>query len=134
MTGGTSYSSEPSHGGLIALAVVSILAGCGDNPYGGGGGGCTPTATQVCMTGSQFNPTALTITAGTTVTWKNGATVGHTVTSATGSADTYDSNNLGANATFSHRFGTVGTYEYYCKIHGANGAPPTGMRGTITVN
>jgi plastocyanin len=30
-------------------------------------------------------------------------------------------------------FPTAGTYHYYCKIHGADGTPPTGMAGTITV-
>jgi plastocyanin len=28
---------------------------------------------------------------------------------------------------------TAGTYNFYCKNHGANGTPPTGMHGTITV-
>ena len=121
------------YGGLIMPAAALIFAGCSDSTYGGGAS-CTPTATQVCMAGSQFSPTTLTITHGTMVTWRNGATVGHTVTSATGSADTYDSGNVGSSGTFSHTFATAGPYQYYCKIHGANGAPPTGMHGTITVN
>jgi plastocyanin len=86
------------------------------------------------MVGTSFSPATLTITHGTAVTWMNGASVIHTVTSATGSTDVFDSNNVPAGASFVHTFATAGTYEYYCKIHGVNGAPPTGMHGTITVN
>src|SRR5207245_9264699 len=81
-----------------ALGLV-VLASCGSStsPYGGGGGGgCTPTATQVCMVGLSFSPTSLTVSAGTTVTWNNGSSTTHSVTSATGSADVYDSPDLGA--------------------------------------
>ncbi len=124
---------------LITLAIgtagVVLLAACGGStsPYGGGGGGgCTPTATKVCTVGgSQFSPVTLTVTAGTTVTWQNGDGVAHTVTSATGSADTYDMGLV--SGTVTHQFVTAGTYNFYCKNHGANGTPPTGMHGTITV-
>src|SRR6266513_6298253 len=79
---------------LGAVGAV-LLAACGGStsPYGGGGGGggCMPTATKVCTTPSlQFNPATLTVAAGTMVTWENGGGGAHTVTSATGSADTYD--------------------------------------------
>jgi plastocyanin len=119
----------------LAAAGVALLAACGGStsPYGGGsGGGCTPTATKVCTVGaSQFSPVNLTVAAGATVTWQNGDGVAHTVTSATGSADTYDM--ALAAGTVSHQFMTAGTYNYYCKNHGVNGTPPTGMHGTITV-
>ena len=118
-------------------AAGVLLAACGGStsPYsggGGGGGGCTPTSTKICTTASlQFSPATLTVAAGTTVTWENGGGGAHTVTSATGSADTYD---MGlASGTVSHQFTTLGTYNYYCKNHGVNGSPPTGMHGTITV-
>jgi plastocyanin len=117
----------------LGTAGVVLFAACGGStsPYGGGGG-CTPTASKICTVGgSQFSPTTLTVTAGTTVTWQNGDAVTHTVTSATGSADTYDM--ALAAGTVSHPFMTPGTYNYYCKNHGANGTPPTGMHGTITV-
>src|SRR5512143_1733186 len=94
------------------LAFVAILAAaaCSDSLYGGGGGGggCTPTATQVCMNGSAFGPANLTITHGTAVTWKNGDGIAHTVTSATGSGDVYDSGNTGGSGAFTHTFATAG--------------------------
>lgn len=120
---------------MLALAAVVLSAACSNAlGYGGGGGGCTPTATQVCMNGSTFAPANLTVAHGTAVTWMNGDGITHTVTSATGSGDTYDSGNVGGGGTFTHTFNTAGTYNYYCRIHGANGTPPTGMHGTITVN
>jgi len=85
------------------------------------------------MNAASFSPLNLTITHGTAVTWKNGVGFDHTVTSATGSGDTYDQTVAGG-GTFTRTFATAGTYNYYCKIHGANGTPPTGMHGTITVN
>jgi len=121
----------------LGAAGALLLAACGGStsPYGGGGGGgggCTPTSTKICTTASlQFSPATLTVAAGTTVTWENGGGGAHTVTSATGSADTYDL--ALAAGMVSHQFMTAGTYNFYCKNHGANGTPPTGMHGTITV-
>ena len=129
-------SKWPSLVSGIAGALLLVSCGGGStSPYGGGGGGgggCTPTATKICTaTVDQFNPATLTVAAGTTVTWENGDGGGHTVTSATGSADTYDL--ALASGTVSHQFTTAGTYNYYCNNHGFNGTPPTGMHGTITV-
>src|SRR6266704_6315330 len=122
---------------VSGVAGALLLASCGSSTGtnyggGGGGGGCTPTATKVCTAGgNQFSPVTLTVAAGTTVTWQHGDGIGHTVTSATGSADTYDM--ALASGTVSHQFMTAGTYNFYCKNHGFNGTPPTGMHGTITV-
>jgi plastocyanin len=85
------------------------------------------------MSGLSFSPSNLTVPAGTSVTWQNGSNVTHTVTSATGSTLTYDSGNVGIGGLFSQTFNTAGTYHYYCKIHGSDGTPPSGMSGTITV-
>lgn len=118
-----------------AMASGLLLAACNNSTaYGGGGGGCTPTATQVCMANLAFSPANLTITHGTAVTWMNGDGVQHTVTSSSTSTDAFNSGQLGGGATFSHTFNTAGTYHYYCQNHGADGNPPTGMSGTITVN
>ena len=131
-------SKWPSLLSLIAggMLLVSCGSGGSTSPYGGGGGGggggCTPTATMICTAAVDvFNPTTLTVPAGTTVTWENGDGVAHTVTSATGSADTYDM--ALSSGTVTHTFTTKGTYNYYCKNHGVDGSPPTGMHGTITV-
>jgi plastocyanin len=127
------------HMRTVALVAIVASAACSDTTYGSGGGGggggaCTPTATQVCMTGSTFGPSNLVITHGTTVTWKNGDGVTHTVTSASSSTESFNSGNVQSGGAFIHAFPTAGTYDYYCMIHGADGSPPTGMHGTITVN
>ena len=122
---------------IVLLSALIALAGCsGDSPTYTpmGGNACIPTATQVCMMGNNFSPANLTISHGTTVTWKNGDPRNHTVGNATGSADTYTSGFIASGGTFSHTFANPGTYAYYCGIHGADGNPPTGMHGTITVN
>lgn len=76
-----------------------------------------------------FSPANLTIAAGTTVQWTNNGSNQHTVTSGTGSPDgTFDSGLLNTGKTFSFTFNSVGTYPYYCQVHG------TSMSGTITVN
>jgi plastocyanin len=110
-------------------ALLAMSAACSED-YGTGGGGCTPTASQVCMTGSAFNPTTRTVTAGTTVTWRNGDGVTHTVTNNPGSAETFNQT-VNAGGTFARAFNTPGTFAYHCTIHGS---PTSGMRGTIVVN
>ena len=114
-------SKWPSLVSGIGGALLLVSCGGGStSPYGGGGGGgggCTPTATKICTaTVDQFNPATLTVA-------ESGG--------ATGSADTYDM--ALASGTVSHQFTTAGTYNYYCRNHGFNGTPPTGMHGTITV-
>jgi len=70
----------------------------------------------------------LTISQGDTViwTWTN---PNHTVESASGSAEDFDSGFLmETGSTFSHTFTVVGSNPYFCGIHGA-----ASMSGTITV-
>ncbi len=121
-------------------AGVLLLLSCGygsNSPYGGGGGGggtCMPTSTKVCMIGRSFSQTNLMISAGQTVTWDNGSSEAHTVTSSSTSTETFDSGSVAPGGTFTHMFPAAGTYHYYCQFHGIDGNPPTGMAGTITVN
>jgi plastocyanin len=115
---------------LVTIGAAVVLGGCGNDPSGYGGGGCTPTASQVCMGNSTFSPTTRTVTAGATVTWLNGSGVAHTVTNSPGSGETFDQTVGVGSGVFSHQFNTSGTYPYYCKNHGT---PSSGMRGTIVV-
>lgn len=71
----------------------------------------------------QYSPKTLTVTVGTTVTWKNTDSVQHSVTSNTG---VFDSGLFSPGGTFTYTFNTAGTYPYYCTIH-------AGMVGTIIV-
>ena len=83
-----------------------------------------PGKDEVLITNFSFSPSSLTVSAGTTVTWKNQDAATHTVTSNTG---VFDSGDMGTNTTFTWTFTTVGSYPYHCKFH-------SGMTGTIIVN
>jgi plastocyanin len=73
-----------------------------------------------------FSPSSLSIKVGTTVTWTNGTTVPHTVTSDAGDPATFNGSLGSHGATFSFTFMTPGTYQYHCSIHPY-------MKATITV-
>jgi len=70
-----------------------------------------------------YQPTTLTVPAGTTVVWTNHDPVAHTVTDVN---QTWTSPAFEANDSYSMTFATPGTYTYFCLPH------PT-MIGTIEV-
>ncbi len=71
-----------------------------------------------------FTPGALSIKAGTKVTWVNNDTVAHTVTADSGNL--FDSNTLVPGQVFSFTFSAPGSVAYHCAIHPM-------MKGIITV-
>jgi plastocyanin len=78
-------------------------------------GASNPSATE------SYNPSPLTVSIGTTVTWTNNDNTGHTVTEGNPSGNTpangFDSGIMAPGKTFSHMFGTSGTVQYYCTLH-----------------
>lgn len=81
------------------------------------------TSTDVPIQAFAFQPTTLTVPAGTTVTWTNHDPIPHTVTDVN---QLWDSGLFEENATFSKTFDAPGTYSYYCVPHPV-------MSGTIEV-
>jgi plastocyanin len=71
-----------------------------------------------------FTPTALTVKAGSVVTWTNLDSEAHTVRTLSG--DALHSAVMTTNDTFSHTFDAPGVYAYHCSIHPE-------MQATITV-
>jgi plastocyanin len=61
-----------------------------------------------------FTPPTLTVTAGTTVTWKNEDDSPHRIGDKDG---TFKSAALDTDDTFSHTFAAPGEYPYICTIH-----------------
>jgi amicyanin len=61
-----------------------------------------------------YSPETLTVKAGTTVTWTNKDSIGHTVTTK---ATLFDSGLLGKGQSYSYTFTQAGSYEYYCIPH-----------------
>ena len=76
---------------------------------------------HVPSNGKFFVPATLTVSKGTTVTWTNGDSTLHTVTSGSAEAGNsgteFDSSYLAAGKTFQHPFNTAGTFDYYCTLH-----------------
>ena len=77
----------------------------------------------IVMKNFDFTPMDVTITAGSTVTWKNMDGEPHTVASVDG---TFHSPALDENDTYQFKFDKPGVYKYICSIHPK-------MRATITV-
>ena len=73
----------------------------------------TNTAT-VNIDNFAFAPPTLTVTAGTTVTWKNEDDSPHRIGDKNG---TFKSAALDTDDTFSHTFAAPGEYPYICTIH-----------------
>jgi plastocyanin len=80
-------------------------------------------ANQITVKNFMFSPMTLTVTRGTTVTWKNLDGEPHLVVSLDGK---FRSPALDQNDSFSFRFDKPGTYKYICTIHPQ-------MKGAITV-
>jgi plastocyanin len=72
-----------------------------------------------------FQPSTLTVTTGTTVTWYNQDNVQHTVTSD--NAGLFDSGAIKPGKAFSFTFNTPGSYNYHCNIHPS-------MHGVVVVS
>jgi plastocyanin len=77
----------------------------------------------IVMKNFDFTPKAMTVTAGTTVTWRNMDEEPHTVVSTDG---LFRSSALDTKETFAFKFTKPGIYKYICSIHPK-------MVGTITV-
>ena len=81
----------------------------------------------VTISNFKFEPQAITVKAGTVVTWENKEGP-HTVTADKGA---FESPTLTAGKSFSHTFTKKGVYRYYCAFHGRRGGGD--MSGTVTV-
>jgi plastocyanin len=123
-------------GMTAVLVAAAITAGCGGASGSDGYAPTTPgsgttvatNTNQVTLANLTFSPGAITVPAGTTVTWNwndcssggyggYAGCVSHNVTFDDGSniaSATQD------NGTFSRTFSTAGTFKYHCSIHGSS--------------
>jgi len=111
---------------VAVLAVGVILAACSANT---GSSAAASGGTVVKISGLAYDPTSLTIKAGTAVTFQNNDTVDHTLTN--GKDGKPDANPLfdkdlpvGKSETVT--FSNAGTFNVTCKIHSS-------MNMTVTV-
>lgn len=116
---------------VAGLAVVATLfGGCGggsDDTSGGGSGDAASTtvgaaaAAEVSIKGLAFDPSAVSIKAGESVTWSfDDGDIPHGLSFAGFKSDTM------SKGTFSRTFADAGTFDYTCTVH------PT-MKGSVTV-
>lgn len=88
-------------------------------------GSTAPEATNsVTISNFAFSPASITVKKGTTVTWINKDSTGHTVTETDGK-DGPNSKTLANGDTYSFTYNATGTFAYKCSIH-------SGMTGTVT--
>jgi len=129
---------------LPLLGAVCIVA-TGSVGVALAGAAPVPTKT-ITITGSAcpggkefcFKAATLTVKPGTKVVWKNSSVAPHTVTRCTVAACKVNggtgkdlklaSSSINPGQTYSFTFHKVGTYRYYCKVHGY-----ALMHGVITV-
>jgi plastocyanin len=117
---------------LVLAVAFGFVAGLGACSASGSDGsdarGSGPVATSVVdlPPSYRFAPEAISVPAGTTVTWTNNDNFTHSVQFIDGGLPAEPLQmQPGASTTF--RFGTPGTYAYQCHLH------PQDMRGTVTV-
>ena len=99
--------------GAVALGLLS-LGGLTQVPAGETAVKAAASAATVNIENFKFLPPAVTVAAGTTVTWKNEDDSPHRIG---GKGGTFTSPALDTDGTFSQTFTTAGEYSYICTIH-----------------
>ena len=97
--------------GVVSLLAVALpeLSTAGEAVFAAAANPAT-----VNIDNFAFAPATLTVTAGTTVTWKNEDDSPHRIGDKIG---TFKSAALDTDDTFSHTFAAPGEYPYICTIH-----------------
>jgi plastocyanin len=122
---GRSTSAAARYRWAVALAAAALLGcGGGGSSTSGSSASTAPSAHRVVIKGYAYDPDPVTVSGGTTVTWKNDDHTEHTATAADGSFDT--GTIKGNGGTGKVVLNTPGTYDYMCEFHQF-------MKGTITV-
>jgi plastocyanin len=123
---------------LMALGAV-LLAACSSSSDAGDGPDLP--ANTIRVENNAFSPGALTVAAGTTITftWPEGS-VNHNVVPWSGNPSAVPASPnqptlLDGPTSFQATFPTAGSYKFFCTAHGSvsSTGQPTGMAGTITV-
>ena len=117
---------------VVSLIAVLAAAACGSSSSGSaasssasstpataaaaptGGSATASSASTVEITNFMFTPMSLTVSVGTTVTWKFEDSTPHTVAADDNS---FISSPMSKGQTYTHTFATAGTVKYHCSIH-----------------
>jgi plastocyanin len=101
---------------VLAAPVVAatVLLVSGSRSFTASAEQAQASSAEVKIDNFSFGPTALTVAAGTTVTWTNRDDIPHTVAS---DDKLFKSKALDTDDKFSFTFTKPGTYGYFCSIH-----------------
>jgi plastocyanin len=105
------------------MRFAAAIAACAALALGLAAASTASSEVGVSIVSRAYQPPALTIEVGQTVTWTNRGFTPHTVTALGGE---FDSGRLNVGESFKVTFSTPGTFAYKCEIHPS-------MRGTVTV-
>ena len=123
---------------VTALTFASLTAACAGNdattasPTTAAAPATTTTAGAPVATDAvivkdfAFGPRAITIKAGTTVTWTNQDAFDHSIVDKTTNAEGPHFGPVAGPRTFTRNYPAVGAYPYFCGIHNS-------MTGTVIV-
>lgn len=110
---------------LILLALAPLPAGASGEP-------------EVIVTDDYYVPEDVVVEAGSSITWEQQGNNPHSVTADDNSFDSHPGCSptvttacMRNGDTFSRVFDQLGTFRYYCKVHGSPGGQ--GMAGTVRV-
>jgi plastocyanin len=108
---------------MLHMLVVAVLAGC--VPLVGWAAPAAAAEHSITISGYAYSPSAITITAGDTVTWTNKDEAPHDVTTTSAPVAIHGAT-MSTGQSWSYRFTTPGTYSYICSIH-------PDMKASVTV-
>ncbi|HEY2714486.1 MAG TPA: plastocyanin/azurin family copper-binding protein [Chthoniobacterales bacterium] len=123
---GLAFAALSSFSPALRAETVTVYVGMA----GGGVEDMVKTNGYGYMPGLFFSPAMVSIKAGDTVQWVWNAGP-HSTTSGTPGKPSglWDSGVKSVGSTYTHQFTTVGTFSYYCSVHGLC----CGMTGSVTV-
>lgn len=116
------------------VTITAIAGGLTGSPltFNATATNAPPPTTTISVVNNAFNPSFLTVDAGSTVTWSwSPSARGHNVV-PDGTMPTRSGDLVNGPHTYQFRFDIPGTYQYYCANHGGPGG--FGMSGIITVH
>ena len=117
-------------GAALVVATGAVFVAYGGESESGASGPAAPAVAvdKVPITNFKFVPDAVTVAAGSTITWTNSDAAPHTATSgASPSPDgLFDTGILKKGQSKEIKLTKPGTFEYYCELHAF-------MKGTVTV-
>jgi plastocyanin len=96
---------------VVSLVAAAFLASCssGSRPS------VSPQTHTIIISGSTFQPAALSVNSGDTVEWKNNDIVPHTATST--DTNSFDSGRIEVGGSWKYLANKKGNFNYECSFH-----------------